>query len=280
MTDQNESLPQLEQMIEDTLLEGAVWFIKAIVLFLLFFILLKVIKKIDKKITEKLVKHGFSQSLISIVTWLVENALVIFVIMKILVALELFKAATIAAAIAAMGLGISMALQGALGNFAGGILLMLLKPFKEGDYIIVDSGEGIEGTVSSITVYYTTIINDYNEKINVPNSALTNDTIINQVSNNCKHLELHANIGYEEDVDKALGVMRKIVGQDDRIKKERQEFFVDELGAHSIILGVRCIVESKDYLKVKWDLNRSILIAFDENDIHIPYEQLDVHITN
>jgi small conductance mechanosensitive channel len=273
-------LIQIKEKLEELVISAGVWLIRAVLLIILFLILRKVTKKVIGFIEDRLNKRNVPRSLTAILAWLIEYGLLIYIVVRILLSLNMLKSASIAATIAAIGLGISLALQGAMSNFAGGLLLIMLKPFKEGDYIIVDSGKGIEGTVDHIHVYYTTIIDVYNQKVRVPNSALTNHTIVNQMADRSRRLELHVGIGYDDDIDHALEVIKNVVNADERIRKDKQAFFVHELGAHSIILGLRCVVERQDYLQVRWDLNRSIRLKFAEEGITIPYEQLDVHITN
>ncbi len=273
-------LVQLKDSLEKLIISAGIWLIKAVLLIILYLILRKVIKKVIGFIENRLNKRNVPRSMTAILSWLIENGLLLYIIIRILLSLDMLKSASIAATIAAIGLGISLALQGAMSNFAGGLLLIFLKPFKEGDYIIVDSGKGIEGTVDHIHVYYTTIIDVYNQKVRVPNSALTNHTIVNQMAERSRRLEIHVGIGYDDDIDHALEVIKNIVKADKRIREEKQAFFVHELGAHSVVLGLRCVVERKDYLQVKWDLNRSIRLQFAKEGITIPYEQLDVHISS
>jgi small conductance mechanosensitive channel len=273
-------LRQLKDSLEGLAISAGIWVIRAVLLIILFMILRKVIKKVIGFIENRLNKRNVPRSLTAIFSWLIEYGLLIYITVRILLSLNMLKSATIAATIAAIGLGVSLALQGAMSNFAGGLLLIMLKPFKEGDYIIVDSGSGIEGTVDHIHVYYTTIIDVYNQKVRVPNSALTNHTIVNQMADRSRRLEIHVGIGYDDNIDHALEVIRNIVNEDERIRRDRQAVFVHELGAHSVVLGLRCVVERKDYLQVRWDLNRSIRLRFAEEGITIPYEQLDVHISS
>ena len=254
------------------------WFIRLGIGIIIFLLARFLLKKIIAFLGKRMDKRGVPASVKSIVLWLLKYGVLIYLVVMLLIFLDLLQSASVAAAVAAMGVGISLALQGAIKNFAGGLLLLLLKPFKEGDYIIVDGNEKFEGTVDRIHVYYTTLINVYNDKVRVPNSDLTDKTVINRMSDGNKRLELHVNIRYDENMEKALGVLREVVDADERIYKDRQAFFVHELGAHSIVLGIRCVVQRDEYLSVYWDLNKNIRLRFAEENIEIPYEQLDVHI--
>ena len=254
------------------------WLLKLVACIVLFLLARFVLKKLIAFLGRKMDEKGAPPSVKGILLWLLNYAVTICLIVMILIALDIVKSASIAALIAAMGVGVSLALQGVIGNFAGGLLLILLKPFKEGDYIIVDTNGGIEGTVQEIHVYYTTLISVYNDKICVPNSSLTNHSVKNMMADGNKRLELHLGIGYDEDLQKALRVLEEIANEDERIFEDRRAFFVHELGAHAVILGIRVVVKREDYLQVYWDLNKNIRLRFQEEGIEIPYEQLDVHI--
>ena len=253
------------------------WLIRLAVCILVFVIARFVLKKLIAFIGKKMDKRGAPKSLKSILLWILNYGVTIYLLVQMLIVLDLVKSASIAALVAAMGVGISLALQGAFSNFAGGILLILLKPFKEGDYIVVDGSNGVEGTVTEIHVYYTTLVTVYNDQIRVPNSALTNHSIKNLMAEGNKRLELHIGISYDEDIERVLKILEELVDKDERIFKDRRAFFVHELGAHSVILGIRCVVKRQDFLVVQWDLNKAIRLRFKKEGIEIPYEQLDVH---
>lgn len=254
------------------------WFIRLIIAILLFLLVRFILKKIIAFIGKRLDKHEVNASIKSIVLWFLKYGVMIYVVVQILLFLNLLQSASVAAAIAAIGVGISLALQGTVKNFAGGILLLLLKPFKEGDYITVNGNSQFEGTVDRISIYYTTLLNVYNDKVRVPNSELTDKTMVNKMADGNKRVEIHVSIGYDGDVEGALDILKEIVQSDERIFEDRQAFFVHELGAHSIVLGLRCVVKREDYLNVCWDLNKKICLRFAKEGIVIPYEQLDVHI--
>ena len=172
---------------------------------------------------------------------------------------------------------VSLALQGGLSNFAGGVMILLLKPFKVGDYIIFP-GEGQEGTVKKIEMYYTTINSIDNRTIMIPNANLTNHTIINVTAMDRRKLEIKVGISYESDIRKAKDILRRLVEEEPHFQSEEQQFFVDELGESAITVGLRAWVATENYWPVKWKMNERIKEEFDAAGISIPYNQLDVHI--
>ncbi len=266
----------LWHLLQSTGKNFIIWLIKVGVCVLIFIIARKILKKVISFLDKKMEKRNVPNSVKSILLWLLNYAVTIYIVVQALIALGLVQSASIAALIAAMGVGISLAMQGVIGNFAGGLLLILLKPFKEGDYIAIDND--VEGSVYEIHVYYTTLINVYGDKLRVPNSKLTNLTVRNYVSDNQKGIEIHVGVGYQEALDKPLAVLEELMNEDERIFKEPRAVFVHELGDNAVILGLRCRTMRADHLKVKWNLNKRIRERFAEEGISIPYPQLDVHI--
>mgnify|MGYP002587210480 CR=1 FL=1 len=184
---------------------------------------------------------------------------------------------SLVAMLSVAGLAVSLALQGGLSNFAGGVMILLLKPFKVGDYIIFP-GEGQEGTVKKIEMYYTTINSIDNRTIMIPNANLTNHTIINVTAMDRRKLEIKVGISYESDIRKAKDILRRLVEEEPHFQSEEQQFFVDELGESAITVGLRAWVATENYWPVKWKMNERIKEEFDAAGISIPYNQLDVHI--
>ena len=156
-------------------------------------------------------------------------------------------------------------------------MILLLKPFKVGDYIIFP-GEGQEGPVKKIEMYYTTINSIDNRTIMIPNANLTNHTIINVTAMDRRKLEIKVGISYESDIRKAKDILRRLVEEEPHFQSEEQQFFVDELGESAITVGLRAWVATENYWPVKWKMNERIKEEFDAAGISIPYNQLDVHI--
>ena len=143
---------------------------------------------------------------------------------------------------------------------------------------IIFPGEGQEGTVKKIEMYYTTINSIDNRTIMIPNANLTNHTIINVTAMDRRKLEIKVGISYESDIRKAKDILRRLVEEEPHFQSEEQQFFVDELGESAITVGLRAWVATENYWPVKWKMNERIKEEFDAAGISIPYNQLDVHI--
>ncbi len=173
-------------------------------------------------------------------------------------------------------LALSLSLQGTLQNFAGGVLLLLVKPFKVGEYIICPEGEG---TVSMIGLVYTTLLTADNKRITIPNGSLANSTVTDVTAMEKRRLDLLVGIGYQADIKAAKEILERSFREHPLICKEEDiTVFVDSLGDSAVTLGVRGWTAPGDYWKVKWDLLETIKLSFDEAGIEIPFSQVDVHI--
>lgn len=193
--------------------------------------------------------------------------------------LNLFGVATtsIAAAVGTMGITAGLSLQGALSNFAGGVLILVLHPFVVGDYIKEDT-HGNEGTVSEITIFYTYLRTIGEKIVVIPNGTLANASLTNFTKNDKRQLDLIFSIGYDDDIKKAKDVLSKIATEETRrIESEECHIFVSELAESSVNLGLRFYVPTDEYWAVRWDTIEKVKYEFDANGIHIPYNQLDVH---
>ncbi len=180
------------------------------------------------------------------------------------------------AVIGAAGLAIGLALQGSLANFAAGVLLILFKPYRVGDYI---EGAGIAGTVEEVQIFTTILRTPDNKKIIIPNGALMGDTITNYSAKPERRVDLLVGVGYDVDLDKARRVLTELLAKDDRILKEPAPVIgVMELAESSVNFVVRPWVKNADYWPVYFDLNERIKKRFDAEKITIPFPQRDVHI--
>ena len=215
------------------------------------------------------------ETLISFVSHLSYVALMAFVIIAALGQLGI-QTASFIAVIGAAGLAVGLALQGSLANFASGVLMIIFKPIKVGDYI---EGGGVAGTVAEIQIFNTILTTPDNKKIIIPNAHLTNDNIINYSTKGTRRLDLTAGIGYGDDIDKARQVLKDIIAADDRILKDPEPVIaVAELADSSVNFVVRPWVNVADYWNVKFALTEEIKKKFDANGISIPYPQQDVHL--
>ena len=206
---------------------------------------------------------------------------VLYVLLIINIAVSLgVKESSVAALLGTAGVTVGLALQGGLANLAGGVLLLLFKPFVVGDYIIQDQSNGCEGTVAKIEICYTTLLSIDNKKIVVPNGTLSNSTIINVTAKENRKLEIKVGISYEADIQKAKRIIEKILREDADTKSDTKEMvvFVDELADSAVIMGLRVWVSTERYWPTKWRLNQKIKEEFDANGIVIPYNQMEVYV--
>lgn len=186
------------------------------------------------------------------------------------------QTSSLVALVGSAGLTIGLALQGSLANFAGGVLILVMKPFRLGDYIIVGT---TEGTVSGIDIFYTRLLTIDNKMTVIPNGTLSNSNIVNVTNEPIRRLDLTLSIDYSEDIKKVKRLLTTIIESHELILKEQDRtIFVDNFAPSAITIGVRVWIESENYWSVKWDLLEQIKYAFDENNIIIPYDQLDVNI--
>lgn len=253
--------------------------IKVLFAIVIFVIVCKILKKITYTIQNRLDKRGVDPIASHFVLNLVKYGILTFAIISIITQLKIVEVASIAALIASAGVGISLAMQGALSNFAGGVLLLVLRPFKNGDYIVIPNAN-VEGVVEEIEIYYTTIRSIIGETIKIPNSQLTNNSVINKHGEGKRALMVYVDIAYKADVEKAKAILDRIMDEEPGVVKEGRKSFVDDLGHHGIKLGSFCMVAVEDYIAIKRNMTEKILTEFMANDIEIPYNKLDVHLFN
>lgn len=176
------------------------------------------------------------------------------------------------------GVAIGLALQSSLSNVAGGFLIMISRPFRIGDYIITN---GVEGTVSHISILYTRLESLTNQAIFIPNGMAVNATIVNNTGNENRRLEMVFSISYDDDFDKARDVIKHVLKKHPRILHEIPLYIVmKEHGSSAIEILVRAWCKAVEYLDTYYDITEKVREAFIENNIHIPYEQIDVHMKN
>lgn len=187
-------------------------------------------------------------------------------------------AASIIAVFGSAGVAIGLALQGSLSNLAGGVLILILKPFKVGDYIIEDSNKN-EGTVTEIQIFYTKLTTADNKTIILPNGTLANSSLTNVTHTPHRRNEIKIGISYDSDIKTAKKVLQQLLDNDVAVMQDMEKLvFVDELADSSVVLGVRCWFKNDDYWTGRWRLLEEAKYALEENGITIPYPQLDVHV--
>ena len=182
------------------------------------------------------------------------------------------------AILGAAGLAVGMALSGTLQNFAGGVMLLIFKPFKVGDFI---EAQGYAGVVKEIQIFNTIITTGDNKTIIIPNGGLSTSSMVNYSTMPTRRVDWTFGIGYGDDVDKAKEVLKKLLSEDARILKDPEPFIaVSELADSSVNFVVRAWVNGADYWGVFFDMNEKVYKTFDKEGLNIPYPQMDVHIHN
>lgn len=235
--------------------------------------LIKLIRKVLKK---ALVKSRVDESAVRFIDSFSKYALYFFLI--IITASWLgVDAASIIAILGSAGVAIGLAVQGSFSNFAGGVLILILKPFTVGDYI--KDGLGNEGTVKTIDVFYTQLVTPDNKTIVLPNGTLANGCITNFSECKMRRIDILVSIAYDEDIKKAKKVLEQVLINDADVQENQERLvFVENLAESSVNINVRCWANNDVYWEVKWRLTENIKYALDDAKIRIPYPQLDVHV--
>ncbi len=246
-----------------------------IVLATVIYIVGRIVAKVVVGIVRKLLsKAKMDNILIDFVCSILSAALLLFIIIAALDQLGVDTTSLIAL-LGAAGLAVGLALQGSLQNFASGVMLIVFRPFKTGDFI--DAG-GVSGTVEKISIFSTLMRTGDNREIIVPNGSIYGGTITNFSARDTRRIDMVFGIGYDDDLKKAQDILRELVNSDDRILKDPEALIaVSELADSSVNFVVRPWVKSSDYWAVKFNLNENVKLAFDEQGISIPYPQMDVH---
>ena len=244
-----------------------------------FFIGTKIIKWIRKLIRISMDKGNVDKGVSQFVDSLVKFALYAILIFSIGSKFGL-DTTSVAAALASCGVAIGLALQGSLSNFAGGVLILLLKPFVVGDYIIEDN-KGREGTVKEIQLFYTKLLTVDNKTVIIPNGSLANTSLTNVTAQDKRRLDLSVGISYDADLKKAKQLIEDLLCKDEDImQSEGVTVFVDSLGDSAVMIGARGWVKKEAYWTAKWRLTENIKLTLDEHGIEIPFNQLVVHTKN
>lgn len=238
-----------------------------------------IIKKIKNIVHNIFIKRNTEHSIASFVESLVSITLTVFLVIFTISALGV-NTTSLAALLAAGGMAIGMALSGTVQNFAGGIMLLVFKPFKAGDFI---EAQGYSGTVTDVTIVSTKITTTDNRNIIIPNGALSNGTINNYSQNVFRRLEWLVDVEYGAPSDKVKSLLKKIVDDERRIvyaptAPANPTIALNALRDSSVQFVVRAWVKKEEYWDVLYDVNEKIYNEIPENGIQFPYPQLDVHI--
>jgi small conductance mechanosensitive channel len=182
------------------------------------------------------------------------------------------------AIIGAAGLAVGLALSGTLQNFSGGVIILILKPFKVGDFI---EAQGFLGTVKEINIFSTMLNTPDNKLVIIPNGPLSTDAVINYSAEQLRRVDWKFGIAYTDDVENFKRAINQFISEDDRILKEPVGFIgLSELGDSSVNFAVRVWVDSADYWGVFFEMNEKVYTKFPDYDLNIPFPQMDVHVQN
>ena len=268
---------QLTQYVQDSI-PGLITFgLKVLAALVAFFIGRLVIRWIRKIVRRSFERSGADKGVEQFVDSLLKYGLYALLVFSLISSLG-FDTTSVAAVLASGGVALGLALQGSLSNFAGGVLILLLKPFVVGDYIIEDTNHN-EGTVKEIQIFYTKLSTVDNKTIVIPNGMLTNNSLTNATAKAERKLNLKVDIAYEADLRKAKAVIEEIIRQDDAtIKNEEILVFVHELAESSVVIGARAWVKNEDYWNARWRILEEIKLKLDENEIEMAYPHLTVQM--
>ena len=251
--------------------------IKIIIAIIIFMIGRVIIKWIRKSIRYSFQVKETDAGIATFVDSMVKFGL--YILLIIIIAGNLgIELSSVTVLFASAGVGVSLALQDFITNFAGGIMILLLRPFTVGDYIIEDTNKN-EGTVKEIKIFYTKLMTIENKVIVIPNGKLMNNSLTNVTERDERRLDLKVGISYESDLKKAKEILeRLLLSHKDILTNEDWKVFVDSLADSSVVLGIRAYVKMEKYWDTRWELLEQIKLTFDEEGIEIPYNQLTVHI--
>lgn len=236
-----------------------------------------IIRYIDKILNKVFVRKEVEVSLAGFIRSFVKGALYIVLIITLIKKVGV-DTSSFVALLASAGVAIGMALSGTFQNFAGGILILLLRPFKVGDYILT---QGFEGTVKEIRLFNTLMSTTDNKQITIPNSNIINNVINNSSAETRRRIDLNVTISYGDDYDVARAALLDIVNADSRIEQDPNPPYIalSSLGDSAVNVLVRVWVPSSEYWSVYHGLNEKIYKQLPEKGIHFPFPQLDVRIT-
>lgn len=258
------ALPQFLDFAVDVILACLVFLIGA-----------KIVKWIVKVVRRSMEGANAELGVVTFVSSVCKYALY-FVLVLIILSQFGVTASSVIAVLGSAGLTLGLALQGSLSNFAGGVLILLLKPFVVGDYII-ENQDKQEGTVTEITIFYTKLLTTDNKAIMIPNGTLSNTSIVNATAMTKRRLDLRFSVDYDSDIRQVKEILKRVILEDEAIlKDEDSNVFVAELRDSDVLMGARGWVNSEDYWTARWRILENVKLTFDKEGIKIPFPQVEV----
>lgn len=248
--------------------------IKIVIALVVWIVSFKIINFVFKRIAKKLARKKADPTLSRVLVNITRIALKILVL-TCLIGYVGIQTASISAVILAIGTGISLALQGTLSNFAGGVIIIVMRPFKLGDFI---TSNGESGTVEDIKLFYTFITTPDNRAVMIPNGALANNVIVNASAKDTRRVDVEMSISYSADLELAKALAKNVCAKNEKIFATPAPFAeVISYDDSSVVVVVRCWCQRQDYWDTKFYMLREIKKAFDQNGVEIPFNQLDVN---
>ncbi len=254
---------------------GVTYLPKALLAIVVFIVGGFLIKKAVKLIKAGLLKGGIDETLTPFLAGIVGALLKVMLVISVI---SMFGVATTSfiAILGAAGLAVGMALQGTLGNFAGSVLLMIFKPYKIGDYIVVQDKEGF---VKGIDIFTTQLTTLDNQRVIIPNGPLSGGTIVNISAEDMRRVDIAVGIGYSDDFPKTKKILLELAASDSRVLKTPEPFVgITGFGDSAVDLTYRLWCKTDDYWGVFFDFNEKTKACLDSNGISIPFPQRDVHM--
>ena len=270
---------EIWESIKNWITSDAVWttIARVVIALIVLFLSFKIINAISRKIVKKAEKKNADKTLVKTLSYIIK------LILKILIAICMvsfvgFDISGITALITSLGVCVGLAVNGALSNLAGGVMIIITRPFRVDDYI---EAQGHAGTVAEIRITNTKIITPDNKVIYIPNGALSSGNVVNYSEKDIRRVDMTFSIGYSDDFEKAKNIINDICTKHELVMQDPAPFIrMNEHGASSINIVVRVWTKNADYWTVKFDITEAVKKAFDENGVEIPFNQLDVHIKN
>lgn len=250
---------------------------KVLLCVVLFLVGVKVIQLLRKMLQKSMQRAGAEEGVRSFVDSFVKAALYVLLIFMMLSWFGV-DTASIVALVGSAGVAIGLAIQGSLSNLAGGVLIMLLKPFKVGDFIKEDT-HGNMGTVTEIQIFYTKLSTIDNQVVILPNGSLANTSLTNASGNKERRMDVQVGISYGADLKRAKEVLLSLLEENEKVLKEREyRVFVEELAESAVVLNMRCYFAQEVFWEEKWRMTEEAKLALDKAGVEIAYPQMDVHM--
>ncbi len=268
-------IQQYLQQLPDRALRFGARVLLALVVFLIGVHVIKLVRRIVRRSLKKgNADIGVTQFLDSFIK------AVLYILLLFMIASGFgLDATSVVALLGSAGVAIGLAIQGSLSNFAGGVLILLLKPFRVDDYIKVDNDDH-EGTVKEIQLFYTKLSTPNNHVVIIPNGTLSNSSILNMSTLTERRMDIKVGISYDADIRHAREAIMKVLEEDPAVLSSKdRRVFVEELADSSVNLNVRCWADNDEYWECKWRITEKIKYALDDAGISIPYPQMDVHLS-